>query len=213
MVSGCYGKYFVIDTRAHASLLDVHFKPGGGRAIWGLPLGEISDQHVDLGVLWGPAARRLRERLGHAASLAEQFKILEAELVSRLARSAYPSTHSALTLALQRLTRERRSVGAVASELGLTRRRFIELFSAEVWMTPKLYGRVQRFQSVLARAGTAATGWPDLALEAGYCDQSHLIRDFVSFSGFAPSELVRHRGPAPKEHHLADLGNIRPRRP
>src|SRR3954464_644091 len=29
MVSGAYRRYFVIDTRVHASILGVHFRPGG----------------------------------------------------------------------------------------------------------------------------------------------------------------------------------------
>jgi len=213
MVSGCYSKYFVIDTRAHASLLGVHFKPGGARAILGLPLSELADRHVDLEVLWGPRARELRERLGNAARIEARFQIIESELRKRLPRDSQLGAHPAVTIALHHLANERHPVGEIARELGLTGRRFIELFGAEVGMTPKLYGRVQRFQSALRHSRRAGPQWTELALDAGYYDQSHLIRDFVSFSGFSPSELLCHAAPAPKEHHLAHAGKIRPRRP
>jgi len=212
MVSGCYGKYFVIDTRAHANLLGVHFRPGGARAILGLPLGEIADQHVDLDVLWGPVARELRDRVGRASSTHERFRIVQSELLKRLALDSRSRAHPAVALALGRLKDERSSVGPVAAELGMTSRRFIELFTAEVGMTPKLYARVQRFQSALMQAHRTRANWTELALAVGYCDQSHLIRDFVSFSGFSPSELLCHAGPAPKEHHLTHSSKIRPRR-
>ncbi len=201
MVSGAYRSYFVIDTRAHASLLGVHFKPGCARAILGLPPGELADQHVDLDVLWGPRARELQQRLAVAATPRERFRLVEAELERQIAQA--PAPHPAVAFAIARLVHVRRRVGEVAVELGLTPRRFIELFTAEVGMTPKLYARTQRFQRALAHARKAAPDWAALALGAGYCDQPHLIRDFVDFSGYSPTELLRHTDPQLKEHHLA----------
>ena len=34
--------------------------------------------------------------------------------------------------------------------------------------------------------------WTALALQCGYFDQSHLVRDFRAFSGFTPGEFIRH---------------------
>jgi AraC-like DNA-binding protein len=93
--------------------------------------------------------------------------------------------------------------------VGLSQRRFIEVFKTEVGLTPKLLHRVQRFQRVLALARRAtAPDWSRLALDCGYFDQSHLIRDFVAFSGFSPAEFLRHqqvlqrRGIHLKRNHL-----------
>jgi len=33
--------------------------------------------------------------------------------------------------------------------------------------------------------------WAQLAPEHGYFDQSHLIRDFLAFSGFSPADYLR----------------------
>jgi len=210
MVSGAYSRYFVIDTRAHASLLGVHFKPGGARALLGPPLGELADGHVDLELLWGRSARELRERLCAIADPELRLRHLEKELAKRVAGAPGPSAE--MVAAVRSLARQR-PVSEVASELGLSDRRFIELFTAEVGMTPKLYGRVQRFQRALSLARNAPPDWAALALKAGYCDQPHLIRDFVSFSGFSPTELLRHTGPNLKENHLGPASKIHPRRP
>jgi len=202
MVSGAYGRYFVIDTRAHASLLGIHFKPGAARTMLGPPLGELADLHVDLEQLWGPLARELRERLATATDPAARFLLLEEALLSRLARTS-TAPHAAVAAALHQLSGGRPSIGEVSAGLGLSRRRFIELFTAEVGMTPKLYARVQRFQAAVLLAQRSAPDWSALAQAAGYCDQSHLIRDFMSFSGFSPTELLRHSGPRLKEHHVS----------
>ena len=111
MVSGAYRGFFVIDTRAHASIIGVHFEPGGALPFLGLSPGELVDRHVDLEELWGRSARLLRERLC-AAQPAERFRILEEALRARLARPFSP--HEAVRLALVRLGRT--SVGLVAAE-------------------------------------------------------------------------------------------------
>jgi AraC-like DNA-binding protein len=49
-----------------------------------------------------------------------------------------------------------------------------------------------RLQAVLRAAGRRpGTGWAGLAMECGYCDQSHLIRDFQQFAGQPPETLLR----------------------
>lgn len=201
VVSGAYRSYFVIDTREHASMVGVHFRPGGARAVLGLPPGELADTHLDLETLWGGRARQLRERLCSARDPVERFRILEAALLASL--RAMPERQRAVNFALERLGRGGSSVGDVAEELALSRRRFIELFTADVGITPKLFGRVRRFQRALAMAERPRVpDWAQLALECGYFDQSHMIRDFVHFSGFSPAALLRHRGARVKENHV-----------
>jgi hypothetical protein len=40
----------------------------------------------------------------------------------------------------------------IASAVGLSQRRFIEVFAYEVGLTPKLFGRVRRFQHAVDRS-------------------------------------------------------------
>jgi len=201
IVSGAYGSFFVIDTRAHASVIGVHFKPGGALPFLGLPPGALADRHVDLEALWGTRARELRERLCAACTAPDRFRILEGALLARLHRPF--RRHAAVPFAVDWLSSSG-EVGEAAAHVGLSRRRFIEVFTAQVGMTPKVFSRVRRFQRALARIRPATRpGWSQLALACGYYDQSHMIRDFAAFSGFSPAELVQHLGPRLKENHVA----------
>jgi AraC-like DNA-binding protein len=204
MVSGAYGRYFVIDTRAHASILGAHFLPGAAWPVLGIPPGELAGTHAELELLWGATARELRDQLGAAESLSQRFRILETALLTRLARPV--RQHPGVRIAVQRLMGQSGGVGEVAAELGLSRRRLIQLFTAEVGMTPKVFGRVQRFQRAFSGAQGSTPHWSELALRAGYCDQSHLIRDFVELSGLPPTVLLANVGPQLKKHHVSDGG-------
>ncbi|MEO8184280.1 MAG: helix-turn-helix domain-containing protein [Deltaproteobacteria bacterium] len=202
IVSGAYRAPFVIDTREHASIMGVHFKPGGAFPLLGALPGELGNLHLDLETLWSGLATELRERLCEETTPEHRFRRLERTLVARL--HCARECHRAVPVALEKLSESRATVAEIAACVGLSHRRLIEVFTAEVGMTPKLFARVQRFQRTLATARRSASAdWAGLALTHGYSDQSHLIRDFVAFSGFSPETLLRHRDDPVKENHVA----------
>jgi AraC-like DNA-binding protein len=215
VVSGCYSSPFEIDTREHASIVGVHFRPGGAARLLGLRPGEIADAHVGLDEVWGPRATQLRERLCASSAEQERFRILEEALTARLPRG--PHERSAVRAALSALDRPGVAVGAVARQLELSRRRLIEIFTEDVGMTPKRYARVRRFQRALALATRSPTPtWTQLALECGYFDQAHLCREWAELTGVSPGELLALRNTPAKENHLAlsrgsNPSNTRPR--
>src|SRR5262249_5200393 len=95
----------------------------------------------------------------------------------------------------------------LAWQVGLSQRRFIQLFAAEGGLAPKLYGRVRRFQRARG-VGRDATG-PDSAAGAaawGVFDQSHLIRDFGEFSGLSPVSYVNQRSKHVLLNHVPWVG-------
>lgn len=138
----------------------------------------------------------------------DKFRMLEGVLASRLSDASTPG--EVVRQAVDALGRSgTRSVHEVTQRVGLSQRRFIEVFKTRVGLTPKLFHRVRRFQRAVAHVQRAeATDWSDLAVDLGFFDQSHLIRDFAEFSGFSPAEFARHlrelerRGAHLKRHHL-----------
>jgi AraC-like DNA-binding protein len=190
VVSGTYSGAFIIDARQHASMMGVHFRPGGGAAVLGVPSVAFANTHVDLAAVWGEAAaRELRERLCTAATCEARFQHLEATLIERLRSSLRP--HPAVLIALTRLTApgSRTSIREVARQSGLSHRRFLTIFAADVGLSPKLFSRIRRFQHVHALATrTGHIDWSQLALECGFYDQSHLTNEFRKLAGLTPTE-------------------------
>jgi AraC-like DNA-binding protein len=83
------------------------------------------------------------------------------------------------------------SVRQLARRAGLGTRRIQAIFAHRVGMSPKMLMRLGRFQRALGIARERADlPWSAVAVEAGYYDQSHLIRDCQEIAGCAPSALV-----------------------
>jgi len=212
VVSGTYDRFFVIDTAEEVSLLGVHFRPGGAFPFFGLPMSELVDTHVELETLWARAGGELRERLRTTPRPLDKFRVLEATLAERL--SGLSMHDDVVRFAVGALGRSAATtVHDVSQHVGLSHRRFIEVFKTQVGLTPKLFHRVQRFQRILAQVGRPlAPAWSHVAADCGFFDQSHLIRDFAEFSGFSPAEFARHlrelerRGVHLKRHHLPLAG-------
>jgi len=190
VVAGTYAGALDIDPMQHASMMGVHFKPGGAFPFLGAAVGELANSHLALEVLWGRSAIELREKLCSAVTSQKRFQILEETLTDRL---RCLSEHPAVSLALDIFGPAGigDSVRAVAKRVGLSQRHFIQVFTAQVGLTPKLFCRVLRFQHARdAVDQTAPLNWAQLALACGYYDQSHMIDDFRAFSGLSPTEYL-----------------------
>jgi AraC-like DNA-binding protein len=195
VVCGPQSESFVIDTADQASVMGVHFKPGGAFPFLTLPAGELQDAHVSLDTLWGAKAGRLRERLGEAATPAARFRVLEEALLARATRPLV--RHPAVAFALRQFEGgpHLRRVADVTEAVGLSPRRFIQVFKDEVGLAPKLFCRILRFQRVLQLVQRdTPVEWAAVAQGCGYFDQAHFIHDFRAFSGLNPSAYLAHRG-------------------
>lgn len=208
VVSGPYDRFFLTDKREEAAVMGVHFKPGGALPFLGVAADELAHMHINLDTVWG-GATELHERLCTTTSPAHRFRLLEKSLLSNLSRPL--KHHPAVSLALSGFCRDntRAVVRELARSAGLSDHRFIDVFSFEVGLKPKLFNRVQRFQRVLASVHRISRpDWAQLALNVGYFDQSHLIRDFIEFSGFSPGDYfhrlssLRKQGSHVKFNHL-----------
>ncbi len=191
---GAHSKFFVIDTAEQTTVIGVHFKPGGAFPFFKLPVGELQDRHVGLDTLWGLKAVELRDRLLEAPTPDAKFSILERVLLEQAAKPL--GRHPAVAFALMRFgaVQHPQSVADVTGQIGLSSRRFIDVFNNQVGLTPKLFCRVRRFQEVLKRLGMKReVDWTRIALDCGYFDQSHFIHDFRAFSGINPTSYLAHR--------------------
>jgi AraC-like DNA-binding protein len=196
----------VIDTAEQERVVGIQFHPGGSFPFFREPADAMENASIALEDLWRSRVNELRERMLAAGSITAMFRILEQDLLSQLARPL--AWHPAVDYALHHFRRlpHATTVARITDTIGLSPRRFIQLFRQQVGLTPKAFCRVRRFQQALvavhgaksgspARAVFACGGgkqvdWAQVALDCGYYDQPHFIHDFQSFSGMTPSAYL-----------------------
>lgn len=194
-LSGTHSEFIVIDALPCASMMGIHFRPGGAAPFLGMPATELTDQVIETDAVWGAAANDLYQILLEQPTPDAKFQALEKFLL-RVARGRVEPS-AAVRLALGRFLAapHESSIGRIAAELGISHKHFIRRFRDEVGLTPKRFCRIRRFQQVLARIQQLkAIEWADVASTCGYYDQAHFIHDFHAFSGLNPSAYLTERG-------------------
>jgi AraC-like DNA-binding protein len=173
-------------------IVGVRFHPAGMRAIIGAAMDEITDHHLKVADLAPRATATLIERMAEAPTPTVRAALIQdlvAELAARHARFQDDGVQRWTTRLVN--TKGALSVATLAREAGLSTRQVERRFMTEVGISPRQYANVVRFRSVFDRlAGGKQPAWAALAADAGYFDQSHMIRDFQRFLGCSPNAFL-----------------------
>jgi AraC-like DNA-binding protein len=179
-----------------AQLAGVRFRPGMARIFLGVSGAELTDASVPLEDLWSTRARELQRRLDDADSIQHASRIL-ADNLPTPAAAPNPPQQAIESLAA---VHGNADLDLIAYHANLSPRQFRRRCLEETGLTPKRLARVLRFRHACRIAdGPARPNWSDIALEAEYFDQAHLIRDFHQFTGQTPMAVfsnTRSRRPA-----------------
>jgi methylphosphotriester-DNA--protein-cysteine methyltransferase len=175
-------------------LAAVRIKPEWFGPLFGIDPLAIEDRVDDLSMMIPSLASRLAEALSRTRTAEQAARVLMTEVQRARRQAAAPSALATAALEVVRESAGRLPCERVASRLGLSDRHLRRHVHDSMGLGPKAYARVVRFvNAMLAADRTARPRWTDVALDAGYCDQSHLIRDCVAMTGIAPHALHRER--------------------
>jgi methylphosphotriester-DNA--protein-cysteine methyltransferase len=111
-----------------------------------------------------------------------------------LAAAARAPAAPALALDLVRQATGRVSIESVADRLRISLRQLRRVVRGEAAISLKAYARITRLNAAMIAADRAPQpGWARVAAEAGFCDQSHLVRECRALAGLTPSRVHRQR--------------------
>jgi len=184
----------------------VHFQPGALFRVLNIPLYEFGEDYFDAELILGRDVRDVSEQLANARTYAEMVEAVEAYLVSTAAKSkeeVLPVDRVAERLTADRLDI---SLDRLASQACLSPRQFNRRFTERIGVGPKLYSRLIRYHRAhLFKAENPTISWPRVAIEFGYTDYQHLVRDFRQFTDATPTSWLREDATSP-ENVLAPSG-------
>jgi AraC-like DNA-binding protein len=195
-IGGLSDSHDVVEFGGTYACLDLKLAPLGAYTLLGFPLSELDGTVCALEDAFGDDGHRLGEQLHDAPEWESRFDLVEGFLLDRAAEGPQPDP--AVAWAWSRLceTSGRLPISALATELGCSRRYLTARFQEQVGQAPKTLARLLRFERVRRLLETEPVRLADIAVECGYCDQSHFNRDFRDLAGTSPGEFIARRIPA-----------------
>jgi AraC-like DNA-binding protein len=207
---------FVVGHQSHSSMtgvrghqlgVQVELTAAGALALFG-DVETYNDAVVSLDEALGRDGTRLLDRLADAPSWDARLDLLDASFAACAVLTLAPEV---VWLRRQLVaTHGQARVEPLMDETGWSRRHVTERFRRQIGITPKAYARLLRFR----HATTLLTEWragrslADVAMAAGYYDQSHLTRDFAVLAGMTPGAYAADAQVVPEVRFLQDEENL-----
>jgi AraC-like DNA-binding protein len=194
--SGLHARSIYIESLSGTHLVSARLHPLGALQLFGAPVAGLVNTVVDLEAVVGASSHELRRSLLNAASAEERFGVIERFLRAHLSGHPVPTS---VVRAAARLIEEVHGdlrISSLHSRLGISRKHLWHHFARHLGMSPKRYAGLHRFVWTLSRLRQSTeVDWTQLAIAAGYSDQSHLVRDFRRVASASPTEFLRIRSP------------------
>jgi AraC-like DNA-binding protein len=178
-----------IGPSGRVDVIGIRFEPHGAGVALDLPPAEIVDRAPCLEDVARLPFRAWMERLAGTREWPARVEILESALLGSIReRRTAPFVRTATSLIAA--TDGRIPVDRLAVQVGVSRRRLERMFRSQVGLSPKTFSRIVRFHRFLGELRAGDPGLASAAVRCGYSDQSHLTRDFRSFTGTTPAAFL-----------------------
>ena len=187
-VVGELTRFMLLQPTGPVAVMGVRFRPGGAYRFLPFSLNDFTDITIPTADVWGNKGTYLEEAVLEARNNMQRQQLVEDFLLRQLDMS---TTRPRFEAAVKEIIRSRGQtrVHEVAARVGWGSRQLEREFRVGVGLSPKAFARIMRFQNLLRLVGEGALReWTSLALEGGYADQPHMVREFREFAGHTPAE-------------------------
>ena len=189
-LSGLRRSYSIVEYGKNSANVLVQFREGGAAAFFNLPIHELFGLNVSLDNFFKPSELAvLEEELQSVVSVEQKVGIVQQFFIARI---SYQKADLLIADSVGKI----KAASGILNVKDLSDSLFISLdafekrFRKSVGTTPKRFADIVRMKALITQAEATGTLLKP-ALDAGFFDQSHFIRDFKKFTGLTPKELLR----------------------
>lgn len=171
-------------------VLGTKFRPAGFRAFLESSVHTLTDKIVHPSILLGPSILELESQVVPLKSAQSAFELVDSYLLAR--NPIATNELQTVNQIVQSIADDRSLVRAetIVERTGHSLRKLQRLFLDYVGVSPKWV--IQRYRLIEAaekiRTANAPIDYVAVALELGYADQPHFIRDFKAMVGMTPAK-------------------------
>ncbi len=176
------------------SMVIVVFQPSGINQLLDIPAVHLRDHVVTTRDLFGAPSLRLEEALSSQLPVAAKIDLLNAFFTEWLAdKKVAKQVITASSVDFIVANRGNVSVGQLVKHIGYTERHVERSFNECIGISPRKFCNIVKlhFFLKLLNDKDSRQSLTSIAYEAGYADQSHLIKEFRKYTGLVPTDYLR----------------------
>jgi AraC-like DNA-binding protein len=190
-IYGVHTARYVRSLEGQGHAFGIKFKAGAFRSFYGRPVSGLKDRSLHPADIFGASASRFESEVSARPDVDAMAWAAEQLLLAHLPVLAPKTAMVGELVAKVAADRSLVSVEALVTLSGLGKRQLQRLFNEYVGVSPKWVINRYRLHEAMAQLQSGQPiVWAELALELGYFDQSHFIRDFRRLLGCTPAEYA-----------------------
>lgn len=185
-------RFIEIESNGKTGFVSVRFYPWGAHHFFKEPIENFLDDTIDIKYLWKDSETIL-DRLKITDTPDEKANLIQTFLLGKLNDNKKELYKIDQAIKLIRKTKGQLSVEEVCEKTNLSYKQLEREFLTTVGATPKIFSRITRFLDLCHNLKDYENkNLTNLALDMGFYDQAHFIKEFKDFSGVTPKEYFEH---------------------
>ncbi|RFS26914.1 AraC family transcriptional regulator [Chitinophaga silvatica] len=174
------------------TIFHVRFQPGGLFKLLKIPMTEMLHKNYEAELVMGKEINEIQEQLLYSSGYEQMIAVIDKYFQKKIGQL------KPLGRPIDKIGRhilenpQLFNLAKVAQQACLSHRQFEKRFEQLVGVTPKYYARICRFyQAYVMKEFNPELDWLSIAIQNGYSDYQHLVKDFKHFAGTTPNILIK----------------------
>lgn len=186
-----------IYSNAEISLIIVVFQPNGIYRMLGIPAHEFLDSIISIDAVFGKNGLFLQEKLAEHNNHQTKTDLLNHFFSTQFSKKSQ-SHQSIINSSLDYIISNKGnfSVKELVHYIGYTERHLERKFKESIGLNPKKFGNIVKLHHFLKllKHKSEDLNLTTICYDAGFSDQSHLIKEFRKHTGITPTEYLYNTG-------------------
>lgn len=172
-------------------MVHVRFQPGALFKLFGIPMAEFVHKNIDAELILGQEIKVVNNQLANAPNYGCMPLLLDTYFQRKINKIKINVQPIDKIGALILEDPQGFNLEKTANQACLSHRQFEKRFAQQIGITPKYFARICRFyQAYELKEYRPNLDWLSIAVQTGYNDYQHLVKDFKQFAGTTPNILI-----------------------
>ncbi|WP_295791732.1 helix-turn-helix domain-containing protein [Mucilaginibacter sp.] len=171
-------------------VFQVVFSPGALYRLTGIPSNELNNGYIDAEAIFCNGIPEVNAKLNDARGYPEMVTVVECFLAAQIKRCTRDFHRMDGLSNMMLRTKENMSIEWLAGEACLSLRQYERKFIERMGASPRYFNKVIRFENAFRMKNMYPhLSWFTIAIECGYYDYQHLVKDYQAFTQKTPADF------------------------